>query len=145
MLPIALAGDGIDPDPTMHRELRDQRLVFVQILQRFVEAAKPQERLASRHDRAQARNIARLVEEADEQLRRFLRLVPAHPEPAQPLARAVSRARVIPVPGPSVHGIDPLLGVEERRLVRELSRQQEVVRVEEHDVIAVRGSKACIA
>ena len=41
MLAVALAGDGIDTNPAVQRELRDQRLVLVQVLERFVEAAEP--------------------------------------------------------------------------------------------------------
>ena len=41
VLAVALAGDGIDTDPAVQRELRDQRLVLVQVLERFVEAAEP--------------------------------------------------------------------------------------------------------
>ena len=41
MLAIPLAGDGIDANAAVQRELRDQGLVLVQVLQRLVEAAEP--------------------------------------------------------------------------------------------------------
>ncbi len=96
MLAVPLAGEGVDPDAAVQREFRDQRLVLVQILQRFVEAAEPQEGLAARHERAQTRNAAWLLEEADEQVRRLLRLAPAHAEAAQALARVASLALARP-------------------------------------------------
>ena len=145
VLAVPLAGNGVDPDTAVQCEFRDQRLVLVEILQRFVEAAEPQERLAARHERAQTRNVAWLLEEADEQVRRLLRLAPAHPEAAQALACVASLTRLVPVPRPSVNGVDAAVGAEERGLVRKLSRQQEVVRIEEHDVIALRCAKTRIA
>ena len=109
MLPVPLAGNGIHPDPAMQRELRDQRLILVQILQRLVEAAEAQERLASRHERAKTWNVAWLLEKANEQVRRLLCLSPPNPEAAHALARAVFVGRLAPVPRPSVNRVDTAL------------------------------------
>ena len=122
MLAIPLAGGGIDADAAVQRELRDQRLVLVQVLQGFVEAAEPQERLAPRHHRAQAGNAAWPLEEAHEQTRRLICLVRAHPEAAQALAGAARRTG-LPIPRPPVHRIGAVVAVEDRNLMPEFPRQ----------------------